>query len=150
MQAVRARGGRVGPTRLRMIELLAESDQPMSCEELAGHLPGVHASTVYRTLSQLEQWGLARHSHIGGRTAAYALGDADSLPRHVVCQDCGRVYQVSAELLWPLERCLQEELDFAIDLVHFSIAGLCSSCQSGSTRSYAKNVTVGNDRLLRR
>lgn len=129
---LRAKGGRVSAVRLSILQVMSSTEGPMSCDEITAQVRGVSASTVYRFLSQLEDWGLARHSHLGYRTAAYALGDAHTLPRYAVCQDCATPIPFPAELLRTLEQRLQEDLGFTADFVHFSIVGICQSCEAAA------------------
>jgi Fe2+ or Zn2+ uptake regulation protein len=101
---------------------------PISAEELAGRVPDVHLSSVYRALAVLEDDGVITHVHLGHGPAVYQLTSAVAEVRHLVCDSCGRQLVVPASLFADVARTLQDRYDFVLDAGHFAVVGHCTSC----------------------
>lgn len=127
---LRAGGGRATPSRRVLLEVLFESDEHRSAEELAAAVqsraPDVHLSTIYRNLDELEQLGVIAHTHLGHGPATYQL--AASAHAHLLCGRCGRRYEAPAELFAGLARAARQRYGFTIDPRHFAILGRCAEC----------------------
>lgn len=130
---LRARGGRVTATRRVTIDvLLAGGDhRHLSAEEVAGEvrqrLPDVAESTIYRTLTALEELGVVTHVHLGHGPSTFHL--ADQGHRHLVCQHCESVTEVPAYEFAALARRLDDAYGFAMSSEHFAIVGRCRNCR---------------------
>ena len=127
---VRARGGRATPSRRILLEVLFESSDHRSVEDLAcevqARAPEVHLSTIYRNVEELERLGVIAHTHLGHGPATYQL--ATSAHSHLVCERCGRRIEAPEELFADLARAAAERYGFAIDPRHFAILGRCADC----------------------
>ena len=73
--------------------------------KVQGDMPGVNASTVYRTLTLLESVGVLQHSHV----------------------ETGAEYH-RAEEARKLQGLIKRHHGFVADLTHFAITGLCADC----------------------
>ncbi|MBO0747241.1 MAG: transcriptional repressor [Acidimicrobiaceae bacterium] len=130
---LRARGGRVTATRRVTIDvLLAGGDhRHLSADEVAGEvrkrLPDVAESTIYRTLTALEELGVVTHVHLGHGPSTFHL--ADQGHRHLVCQSCESVTEVPAWEFAALAQRLDEVYGFAMSSEHFAIVGRCRKCR---------------------
>lgn len=126
----RARGGRVTTTRRVLLEVLFESDEHFTAEDLAqvvqARLPEVHLSTIYRNLDDLQRLGILIHSHLGHGPATYQL--AAVAHAHFVCEECGATVEAPADLFGGLARAAKSQLGFVIDPRHFAIQGRCAAC----------------------
>jgi Fur family transcriptional regulator, ferric uptake regulator len=131
-EELRSRGYRVTPQRQLVLEAVARLDHATP-EEIAASVQetasGVNISTIYRTLELLDNLGLVRHTHLNHGAPIYHLAtDADHV--HLVCQDCGRVLQVSPEAIRPLITALDEGQGFETDVAHLTVFGRCKDCRS--------------------
>jgi Fur family ferric uptake transcriptional regulator len=138
---MRAAGGRVTTSRRAIVEVLLDSrDHHLTAEEIVvavrGRLPDVAESTIYRTLSTLEQLGVVGHVHLGHGPATFHLSDRPH--RHLVCTSCQEVIEIPAELLGGLQGALESQYGFVVD-EHFALTGLCRAC-----RESGMNVRTGN------
>jgi Fur family ferric uptake transcriptional regulator len=139
---LRAKGARVTPARRLVLAELAgaepadhhDAHEHPSADQIAERIrrdhPDVHLSTVYRTLERLEELGLviqAGHDH---GAATYHLAHADH--HHAVCERCGSVIELPAAVLAPVSRRLARDFDFAANLRHLTITGLCSACRAAT------------------
>lgn len=130
--------------RRAVLEVLDGSEgagEHLNAEEIAqraaGSAPGLHRATVYRALTTLGELGVVAHTHVGGSAAVYHLmvdpvtKDAAVPPTqhgHLQCTACGTVIDVPVELLRPLARRLQQDLDFRLAPEHTALLGTCSRC----------------------
>ncbi len=130
---LRARGGRATATRRATIDvLLAGGDhRHLSAEDVAAEvrvrLPDVAESTIYRTLTALEELGVVTHVHLGHGPGTFHLAEAEH--RHLVCRTCDSVTEVPAYEFVALARRLEEVYGFAMSSEHFAIVGQCQACR---------------------
>jgi Fe2+ or Zn2+ uptake regulation protein len=128
---VREQGGRATPARRLLLEVLFETSDHSSAEDLAravqAKVPDVHLSTIYRNLEELEGLGVVVHTHIGHGPATYHL--ANRTHCHLVCEECGTVLDVPDDLFRSLNRATRDRFGFAIDPRHFAVLGLCQRCR---------------------
>ena len=130
LDLVRAGGGRATPSRRILLEVLFESRDHRSAEDLAaavqGRAPDVHLSTIYRNLDELERLGVIAHTHLGHGAATYQL--ADTAHSHLICERCGRRFEAPDDLWAGLAREAKERYGFTVDPRHFAVLGRCAEC----------------------
>lgn len=128
---LRARGGRATSSRRALLQVLFHDERHLTAEELAAAVqalvPDVHLSTIYRNLEELQRLGVVVHSHVGHGPATYQL--AAMAHAHLVCDGCGAMVEVPAELWASLARTARHALGFEIDPLHFAIPGRCRACR---------------------
>jgi Fur family ferric uptake transcriptional regulator len=95
--------------------------------KVQGNMPGVNASTIYRTLAILEEAGVLAHAHLEGGAEYHRTEDAGHV--HLTCSRCGAEDDLSLPEAEALHRLIRTHHDFAPDLTHFAISGLCAKCQ---------------------
>ncbi len=91
----------------------------------------VGLATVYRTLSLLVDLGVARAIDFGDGVTRYEIVDELDEHHHLICNECGSVYEVKEKLLADLERKVSEEADFVITSHSIKFYGICSQCRKG-------------------
>ena len=132
---LRSKGYRLTPQRelvLRAVERLGHATPDEVLAEVREHSSAVNASTVYRTLEVLEGLGLVRHAHLSDRAPTYhSVSDHEHF--HLVCRNCGRVVSVGPGMLTSLTERLRDEQNFAVDVGHLTVFGLCSDCTPAGT-----------------
>jgi Fur family ferric uptake transcriptional regulator len=128
---LRARGERITKARRAVLDVLADTDEHLTTEELLSAVnraePDVHRATVYRTVDRLAELGIVEHTHLGHGPAVYHL--ANDLHQHLVCESCGRITEVPMAILRGVERRLHDEYGFTMSPMHFSIVGRCQRCR---------------------
>ena len=133
IDTLRSRGYRITPQREMIIEAIAHAGQHVNAEEVYAEIQNrthvVNIATVYRTLDLLVEQGLASCVDLGEGRVIYATHQHG--PHiHLVCRQCGKVTDANQDLLARLTQQLQATYQFAADLQHISILGLCSDCQA--------------------
>ena len=91
-----------------------------------GEMPGVNASTVYRTLALLEEVGVLQHSHLESGAEYHRAAEAEHV--HLTCSRCGKDDPLSLEEADALHELIRRHHGFQADLTHFAITGLCAHC----------------------
>jgi len=132
MSRLVAAGGRRTPSRQAIVEVLLSSSEHLTAEEIAARvqarMPIVTLSTVYRTLSALEEIGVLDHTHLGHGRAVYHLVESEH--QHLFCERCGVVIELPPRKLDAFARMLERDFDFELDRRHFAIGGLCEGCRT--------------------
>jgi Fur family transcriptional regulator, ferric uptake regulator len=90
-------------------------------------MPGVNASTVYRTLTLLEEIGVLSHSHLESGAEYHRTEEAGHV--HLTCSSCGVEDDLSIDEAEALQKVIQRHHGFVPDLTHFAISGVCAACQ---------------------
>jgi Fe2+ or Zn2+ uptake regulation protein len=130
MAALRGSGGRVTAPRRAVVMAFLASGGHVTAEDLAAAVqaeqPDVALSTVYRTMDALQRAGLVEQLHVGHGPAVYHL--AEHHHRHLVCQACGRVIDVSEGDFDELVDLVATRFGFILDARHFALPGWCRSC----------------------
>jgi Fur family ferric uptake transcriptional regulator len=130
LERLRARGGRVTTSTRAVVQVLAEADDHLSANDIGERVralhPDIHASTVYRILDRLTELGVLTHAHLGQRPAVYHL--ADDHHDHLVCENCGTVYDMPAAVMRPVARQVARDYGFELESGHFALGGRCLRC----------------------
>lgn len=132
-QRLRERGERVTPARLAVVEVLANTDEHLSAEQIGERAeqlrPGIHRATVYRALDALGEFGLVTHVHLGRAGTTYHLS-GELAPRHLHlrCSECGKVLDAPGDTLDPTRRKLQRDLGFNLAPEQVALVGVCADC----------------------
>jgi Fur family ferric uptake transcriptional regulator len=126
LERLRADGRRITTARRTVIDLIAESREHLTAEVLALRIqaahPEIHLSTVYRTLDALCAWGFVVHVHQPHGASFFHLAGSHA---HLVCEQCGRIRDVSASDFDDLVSQLRDRHDFDVDVGHAAFAGRC-------------------------
>jgi Fur family ferric uptake transcriptional regulator len=130
-QALRGAGYRLTRPRRAVLQVLRESDESLSPEEIHRRGRAICGSlglvTVYRTLDILDRLGLARRVHTQGRCHGYAR--ADGAKHYLVCRRCERVIEFPCDGLDRLIAEVEQGTGYVIDAHLLELTGLCPDCQ---------------------
>jgi Fur family ferric uptake transcriptional regulator len=131
MELLRSKGLRMTPQRraivVEVMRTKGHISPPAVARKVQGEMPGVNASTVYRTLSLLEEVGVLSHAHLETGAEYHRAEDAGHV--HLTCSSCGAEDDLSGDEADALQRVIERHHGFAPDLTHFAISGLCSACR---------------------
>jgi Fur family ferric uptake transcriptional regulator len=115
--------------RLKILEILEASSHPhLTAEEVYQKLreggEEVGLATVYRVLTQFAEAGLVlRHNFEGGR-AVFELNEGRHHD-HMVCVECGKVFEFYDKEIEDRQRRAAEKAGFAIDDHALYLYGVC-------------------------
>ena len=131
IELLRQRGLRMTPQRRVIVAEIMRTQGHISPTALArkvqGDMPGVNASTVYRTLALLEQAGVLAHAHLEGGAEYHRAEEAGHV--HLACSRCGAEDDLSLDEAEALQQLVEQHHGFRPDLTHFAISGMCADCQ---------------------
>jgi Fur family transcriptional regulator, ferric uptake regulator len=135
MDRLRGRGLRMTPQRRAIVSEVMRTQGHISPTAIArkvqGDMPGVNASTVYRTLSLLEEVGVLQHAHLETGAEYHRTEEAQHV--HLTCSSCGKDDALSIEEAQALQTLIHAHHGFEADLTHFAITGRCATC-AGNAR----------------
>ena len=129
---LRAKGFRMTPQRMMVLEAVEASEDHISAEEIFkqahAKYPYLNISTVYRTLEMMKEQGLVAESDLGGgRLVYHPVGKAHH--HHLVCRKCGSVQDVDESVFDRLNADLNKQYGFDAELEHMAIFGTCKKCK---------------------
>ncbi len=131
MSALKARGLRMTPQRRAIVAEVMRTQGHISPAALArkvqAEMPGVNASTIYRTLAMLEGAGVLAHAHLESGPEYHRAEEAGHV--HLTCSNCGAEDDLSIDEAAALVRLIERHRGFSPDLTHFAIGGLCADCR---------------------
>ncbi|MCX8126401.1 MAG: transcriptional repressor [Dehalococcoidia bacterium] len=131
---LRKKGFRFTPQRRLILDVIHETGEHLTPEELIdrvqARMPGIHRSTVYRTLELLEKTGCVYKSRLGDRFVYHH--DEEGHHHHLVCVACGQRIECDEDVFAPVARLLAEKYGFQVDFRHLVMNGLCARCRGKS------------------
>ena len=133
-QRLRSSGLRYTGSRRAVVEVLADTDRPLTIPEILAADTSLAQSSAYRNLTELIAAGVVHRIIAGDEYSHFELAeDLTSHHHHLVCTSCGRVTDVT--LSDEIEAALDEALDRVADARGFraehhrlDVIGRCASC----------------------
>lgn len=127
---LRRQGHRITtPRRAVLATLLEAGAQHLTADDIAQRIrddyPDVDVSTVYRTLTLLDELGIVQHAHLGHRSTVYHFGDQH---QHLICEECGLITDIPVRALDDLRVALRRDYEFELHPEHFGLLGRCQKC----------------------
>lgn len=131
IEILRRRGLRMTPQRRAIVAEIMRTQGHISptalTRKVQDTMPGVNASTVYRTLALLEEAGVLAHAHLESGAEYHRVEEAGHV--HLSCSRCGAEDDLSLEEAAALSQLIEQHRGFRPDLTHFAISGLCADCR---------------------
>jgi len=97
--------------------------------ELQRSQPGFSRSTVYRALEALSTSGALHAVRLGDGPIHYEI--ASETHQHAICELCGGVLHIEAELVAQLEQHLEQGHRFKPLRTEVLVVGVCDACAQG-------------------
>ncbi|MFO8102162.1 MAG: Fur family transcriptional regulator [Dehalococcoidia bacterium] len=88
----------------------------------------ISLSTVYRNLNLLKEAGLVLERHLGEDHHYYEL-NVRPMHHHLVCVECGEVFEFKCEFTEQMKREVEKTSHFRITGVEVEMRGYCPKCQ---------------------
>lgn len=129
--------------RLKILGILEESSvRHMTAEDVYKELleagEDIGLATVYRVLTQFESAGLVmRHNFEGGRSV-FELDD-EGHHDHIVCVECGRVFEFYDKTIEERQRKVAEKAGFVLQDHSLHMYGVCQGMKKNGKCSIKKN-----------
>jgi Fur family peroxide stress response transcriptional regulator len=125
------RGLRLTPQREVLLRVLSQITGHPTADDMVQRvrevLPTVSHATVYRNLQELVHEGLIRTLEVAGTAVQFELNSDDH--HHLVCDKCGRVWDVYLSSLDVRINRRRTEMDgFQVNRRDVQLHGVCAGC----------------------
>jgi Fur family ferric uptake transcriptional regulator len=129
--ALQEAGVRITPQRLAIAEALMNGRKQMSANELFDRVrrkhPYIGRATVFRSLDMLAEAGVAQRIERQGHVSAYVWCEPGH-HHHLVCSRCGRVEELTEEMVEPLIANIAKRRRFQVNHATLDFYGVCRIC----------------------
>ncbi|MBI5829006.1 MAG: transcriptional repressor [Chloroflexi bacterium] len=129
---MREHGYRVTLQRQLILDAVCEGRGHTTFKEIyeraRAKAPTINRTTVYRTLNFLCELRLVVAADIGNGRRVYEIA-GDTPHHHLVCRRCGRVEQISHDVVRALLAAIERKSRFKVDMDHLVLLGLCPKCR---------------------
>ncbi|MDO4593893.1 MAG: transcriptional repressor [Tissierellia bacterium] len=122
-------------TKQRQIIFKALSDsvhKHLTPEELFSTVheqnPSIGIATVYRTLNIFEELGIVQKQEFKDSINKYELAGENEHHDHLICTNCGHIYEGQMFSIDKLKKYIKENYDFDMTDYSLKIYGTCSKC----------------------
>ncbi len=144
LQRLRASGFKLTNARLRVLEVLEQSDGHLTSTQILAAVaerdPSIGRASVFRTLDMLTRLAIIRPTYVeSSLTPTYVLLP-DGHHHHILCTTCDRVIEFEHCDLSDLTRQLEEQYQIEITGHLLEFFARCSSCAQDDVES---DVTQG-------
>lgn len=113
--------------------IIANQEKHLSPEEIynmvKANYPEIGIVTVYRTLQLLEKLNIIYKLNFDDGYNRYELNISSDNHHHLICMQCGKITEVTLDLLERLEKEIEEENGFKIVDHNVKFFGYCMDCQ---------------------
>jgi len=126
---------KVTPQRLAIYKVLYDTTSHPTAEDIYNALrqshPTMSLATVYKTLDTLKKADLATELNVGDDSSRYDA-TVKSHP-HMICLECGKVYDLHTDSLIGFKEQVQHETDFDIVSEKVYFYGTCKNCKDAQS-----------------
>lgn len=124
------------PQRRLIIDKIHDTEARLTAEEIIAYvqerMPGIHKSTIYRTLDLLEGAGCIYKSELEDQPVYHHAEEGHH--HHLVCSECGKTIDCNDDLFAQMEQSLGEKYGFRVNFKHVVMSGICEECESKSEK----------------
>ncbi|HTW03850.1 MAG TPA: Fur family transcriptional regulator [Streptosporangiaceae bacterium] len=127
---LRGHGSRITPARRLLLTALREPGHHSAGQIAAAvraQAPGVHLTTVYRNLEELERLHVVDRTYVNHGPATYHLSSAAH--GHLACEACGSIAELPGEAFRALTETAMSLRGFEINPARFAVPGRCAVCR---------------------
>jgi len=126
-------GQRMTSQRRLLLDIIRDAgDDHLDADELFRRAkerePRISLSTVYRNLNLLLDLGLVAQHDFAQDHRHYEINIAPG-HHHLVCRDCGRVFEFESPLTEEMRRTVEDASQFEIMDVRVTMQGRCPECR---------------------
>jgi len=131
-QLCQRRGVRLTASRRNVLELLCQSEKPLSAYDILDRMPVTGKKpappTVYRALDFLLQQGLAHKIESLHAFVGCAHPEHPHCSQFLICSDCGLVSEVENDAISNSLRHAEKAMGFTTQRPVVELLGVCANC----------------------
>lgn len=140
-------GLRVTTQRVTLLGLLVRQGGHLTADELhrraCGELPGLSATSIYKSLRALRDAGLVREVALDAGAVRYDA-NVGRPHHHSVCRGCGRIEDVACRSDAATACVAEHDLgDLSADHVEVVFRGRCAACRAASSAVRSDTIDEG-------
>ncbi len=100
-------------------------------EKLSHKNSHISKATIYRSVELLREMNFLSKINFGDGLERYEVRDAHTHQHHhLICNECGKVYEIEEDLLDDLEKLIGKRTGFKIVDHQLNFYGVCPRCQN--------------------
>lgn len=119
------------PARDAITDFLSSSNFPVDVEQIINSLRSrnlkTNRVTVYRVIELLYKNGIINRVELGEGKYRYEVKKGDH--HHLICQECGRIEDVSDTFIENFEKEISKKKKFLVKSHSLEFFGICRNCQ---------------------
>ncbi|MGC9348320.1 MAG: Fur family transcriptional regulator [Anaerolineae bacterium] len=143
---LRARGNRVTPQRIAILEVLIGSKNHPTVEKIYERVrvdfPTTSLSTVYKTVNLLKEMDEVVELGFGDDSSHYDGRTPDPHP-HLICVHCHKIVDLELDALGDLPQQVAERTGYDIVSHRLDFYGICPKCQASHRETNPSHKTGG-------
>ncbi|MEZ4741313.1 MAG: transcriptional repressor [Bdellovibrionota bacterium] len=115
--------------RKLIIDYFLQANRHIDADELheivkgKGHNIGL--ATIYRTLNLLKDSGLVEQRTFAEGRSVFEVSNPNSHHDHLICQDCGKIFEFENEKIEEIQLKIAEQLNFSLTDHRLELFGKC-------------------------
>jgi Fur family peroxide stress response transcriptional regulator len=129
---LRARGMRMTPQRMAVLNTLVGNREHLSAEAIYERVRGTHPmiglATVYKTVAMLKKMGVVNELNFNKGQALYDGSGGEPHP-HFVCTQCNCIIDIEGESIDTLSTEIAQKTGYEINNYRLDFFGVCPECQ---------------------
>lgn len=126
---LKAKNLRATPSRLRILETLDQSEQPLSAEDLSSKLSKFDLVTLYRNLNCFVENGVVAPVELGLGKVLFEILNEGHHHHHIICKECKKIAHLEVCGMEPHIKML-EAMGYQKISHRLEFYGLCQNCHS--------------------
>ena len=112
-------------------------------EKLSHKNSHISKATIYRTVDLLREMGFLAKVNFGDGMERYEVREATAHQHHhLICTQCGQIYEIKEDLLEDLEKLIEERTGFKIMDHQLNFYGICPKCQALNEEKEPRKTAV--------
>lgn len=134
-EKLREKEFKLTPQRRATLDVLIENQSKhLSTEDVyelvKSKYPNIGLATIYRTLQLFDDFDIVKKLNFNDGCYRYELSeDERHQHHHLICIDCGNVYEFDDDLLEQLEHKIEKDNDFQVTDHMVKFFGYCKNCK---------------------
>lgn len=136
-ELLREKGLKLTTQRRNILEVMQKHQgEHLTAEEIyelvKEECPEIGLATVYRTVQLLLEMKIIEKLNLDDGFIRYEIGknSNEHHHHHLICNQCGKVFEVEDDLLDPLEEQISKQFNFKVTDHKVKFYGVCETCQS--------------------
>lgn len=135
-EIIKEKGFKMTSQRIYVLEVLEENvGEHLTAEEIYELVkkksPEVGLATIYRTVQLFLDLKIVDSLNLNDGCVRYELSSFDQAHHHhhLICEACGKVFEVKEDLLESIEEKIARDYNFSVNDHILKIYGVCEACK---------------------